>query len=76
MTNFKNSIRTAALAAALFLPLMAPVQADVSELPAGKYEMDLAHSSIVWGVSHFGLSLYKARFANFETDLYFRPAKP
>lgn len=40
-----------------------------TEMPEGTYEVDLTHASIVWKVSHFGLSNYVARFADFDASI-------
>ncbi len=40
-----------------------------NDLPDGTYTLDLAHASIVWKVSHLGLSNYVARFANFDAQI-------
>jgi polyisoprenoid-binding protein YceI len=40
-----------------------------SEMPEGIYAVDLSHASIVWKVSHLGLSDYVARFADFEATI-------
>lgn len=45
-----------------------------SELPAGEYKLDLTHASIVWKVSHFGLSDYTARFTRFDASIDFDPS--
>lgn len=42
---------------------------DLSEVPSGEYELDLAHASIVWKVNHSGLSNYVARFTDFDIQL-------
>lgn len=44
-----------------------------NEMPAGKYTLDLTHASIVWKVSHFGLSNYVARFTDFDAIIEFNP---
>ena len=44
-----------------------------SEMPDGKYNIDLKHASIVWKVSHFGLSSYVARFADFDASIEYDP---
>lgn len=40
-----------------------------TELPTGNYQVDLSHASIVWKVSHLGLSNYVARFADFDAAI-------
>ena len=44
-----------------------------NDMPEGNYTLDLAHASIVWKVSHFGLSNYVARFAEFDASINFDP---
>ena len=38
-------------------------------IPAGEYNVDLGHASVVWKVSHFGFSTYVGRFTEFTADL-------
>lgn len=42
-----------------------------AEMPTGNYKVDLSHASIVWKVSHLGLSNYVARFADFDAAIVF-----
>lgn len=42
-----------------------------SDMPSGEYKVDLSHASIVWKVSHLGLSDYVARFAEFDAQINF-----
>ncbi len=42
--------------------------------PAGTYTLDLGHASLLWRVSHFGLSDYTARFTKFDATLELNPA--
>lgn len=44
-----------------------------NEMPAGEYTLDLAHASVVWKVSHLGLSDYVARFAEFDASIQYKP---
>jgi polyisoprenoid-binding protein YceI len=44
-----------------------------NDMPAGKYTVDLTHASIVWKVSHLGLSNYVARFADFDASIQYNP---
>lgn len=41
----------------------------LSDLPTATYALDKNHASIVWKVSHFGLSNYVARFIDFDATL-------
>jgi polyisoprenoid-binding protein YceI len=40
-----------------------------NDMPEGEYVVDLSHASVVWKVSHLGLSSYVARFADFEAAI-------
>jgi polyisoprenoid-binding protein YceI len=40
-----------------------------NDMPAGEYKLDLSHASIVWKVSHLGLSNYVARFTEFDAAI-------
>ena len=42
-----------------------------NEMPEGQYTLDLTHASVVWKVSHLGLSDYTARFADFDASINF-----
>ncbi|MFC4701908.1 YceI family protein [Glaciecola siphonariae] len=44
-----------------------------NDMPAGEYALDLSHASIVWKVSHLGLSDYVARFADFDASIDYDP---
>ncbi|MEM1419849.1 MAG: YceI family protein [Pseudomonadota bacterium] len=60
----------AVLASALSIGLLAaPAQANDLPIPSGAYEMDANHASLVWSVSHIGLSDYTAKFIKFDIDL-------
>lgn len=57
----------AALAAAAVIalgtaPIAAPASAETLDIPAGTYAVDNTHLSILWRVSHFGLSNYTGQF--------------
>lgn len=46
------------------------------EAPAGVYTLDPDHTSVVFRVSHMGLSHYTARFTRIDGQLTFDPANP
>lgn len=48
-------------------------KSDYEQMPAGDYTLDLSHASVVWKVSHLGLSDYVARFADFDATISFDP---
>lgn len=60
---------------ALSLLLISPANANtkISELPAGSYALDKTHASLIWKVSHLGLSNYTARFTDFDAELTLDP---
>ncbi|MCH2038360.1 MAG: YceI family protein [Rickettsiales bacterium] len=46
------------------------------EMPAGVYQLDNTHASLIWKVSHLGLSNYTARFTDFDANVTFDPENP
>jgi len=70
----------AAVAAGLSLLLLAScftqARPGFTGAPAGAWKLDPAHSSLVWKVSHRGLSSYTARFTRISAALSFDPANP
>ncbi len=49
------------------------IETDFSKQLAGEYVLDLAHASVVWRVTHFGLSNYTARFDKMEGKINLTP---
>lgn len=45
-----------------------------NDMPDGEYTVDLSHASVVWKVSHLGLSNYVARFADFDAKIDYDPS--
>jgi len=75
-------MRTLAIA---FLLAITPVAAnavepvaakDLAAVPAGAYVADPTHTSVVWRVSHFGLSNYTGRFDKISGTLKVDPKAP
>lgn len=67
--------------AILWLALAAPAAAQEAPIweqpaPAGRYGIDLAHTSILFRVSHLGFSMFTGRFLSAEATLDFDPAAP
>jgi polyisoprenoid-binding protein YceI len=54
----------------------APAKPAATQAPAGAYVLDGAHTSLVFRVSHLGLSHYTARFKDVKGELQFNPADP
>jgi polyisoprenoid-binding protein YceI len=49
---------------------------DYPQMPAGKYVVDKTHASLIWKISHLGLSNYTARFKTFDASFEFDPKHP
>lgn len=60
----------------LALTSIAQAKTPLREMPEGAYTLDKTHASLVWKVSHLGLSDYTARFANFDAELVLDPKNP
>lgn len=63
---------------AVFLSLTACMSlvfanSSFQKMPSGTYKVDLSHASIVWKVSHLGLSNYVARFTDFDASIHYNP---
>ena len=72
----KNTlIATFAASAMAFAALGASAQTP-NDAPAGTYKLDPNHASVVWKVSHLGLSNYTARFGKLDATLTYDPADP
>lgn len=48
-------------------------QTEAENLRPGNYELDTRHSSVIFKVSHLGLSTYVGRFNSFDATMYFSP---
>lgn len=57
-------------------PAPAAAPQPPADAPAGRYMMDLGHTSVTFRVSHIGLSRYTARFSKVDGQLQFDPANP
>jgi len=51
-------------------PAMPPMAAP----PAGQYQLDKSHASLLLRVSHLGFSTYTTRFSRFDAELTFDPS--
>jgi len=72
----RRSSTLAAFALAAFAPFAVAVEpATASPVPAGTYKIDLAHTSLVFRVSHLGFSTYTGRFTGVDAKLSFDPAR-
>jgi len=75
-----KAFRTFAAAAGLSITLIAGAalaqDAAATQPPAGRYYMDKSHTSLVFRVSHLGLSNYTASFSRVDGQLEFDPKNP
>jgi len=64
--------------ALLAIPMVATSQEStpLDGMPSGLYKLDKTHASLVWKVSHMGLSNYTASFTDFDADLMFNAQDP
>lgn len=49
---------------------------SISGVTPGIYKLDKTHASLIWKVSHLGLSNYTARFTDFDATLNFDQGDP
>jgi polyisoprenoid-binding protein YceI len=62
---------------ALFIALLAlPAWSEEPTLPAGTYQLDKSHASLIFSVSHIGFSNYTMSFDSFDATLNLDPAHP
>jgi polyisoprenoid-binding protein YceI len=54
----------------------APEPPVASDAPAGEYTLDDSHADLTFRVNHIGMSMYTARFTDFDVKLHFDPADP
>jgi len=62
-----------ALASAAAPPTAPPSKPAVTAPPAGQYQIDKAHASLLLRVNHLGFSTYTTRFSRFDSELAFDP---
>jgi polyisoprenoid-binding protein YceI len=67
-----------AAAVALAAPLAVRAQTPIEErpAPAGSYELDPAHTRVIFRVSHLGFSMYTGFFKDVSGSLDFAPEAP
>lgn len=65
-----------AFSAVCLVACVTPAEQTFATVAPGNYEMDKEHASLTWRVSHNGLSMYTARFTDFNATLNFDPANP
>ncbi len=66
----------ATLASVLLASCYTPPVVDLAPDIAGNYVLDPAHTSVVWRISHAGISNYTARFDDIRGTLFFDPFAP
>ncbi|MGI2034360.1 YceI family protein [Rhizobium panacihumi] len=63
-------------AAALFSGIADAAEQAAEAAPSGTYMSDPAHSSVIWKISHLGLSSYTARFTRMTAELIWNAEHP
>lgn len=77
MKHFASCLAIAAVGALASYGLAArAAPAPAASAPAGTYEMDLSHTSVIFRIDHIGLSAYTGRFTRVSGQLKFDPAQP
>lgn len=72
-----NLFKLILILAAISLPACySPPKVAPAAALSGNYVLDPAHASVVWSLSHAGLSQYTARFDDISGALSFDPANP
>jgi polyisoprenoid-binding protein YceI len=52
------------------------VQQEIVKLRSGSYQLDPKHTSVIFKISHMGLSTFVGRFNQFDASLDFDPKNP
>jgi len=52
------------------------VQVEAARVPAGDYQLDLKHASLLFKIDHLGFSTYVGRFEKFDASLTGDPEHP
>ncbi|MEM7661861.1 MAG: YceI family protein [Pseudomonadota bacterium] len=55
---------------------VAPAPSIFADVSGGEYGLEKGHASLLWKISHNGLSYYTARFTSFDATLDFDPDNP
>jgi polyisoprenoid-binding protein YceI len=55
-------------------PAAPPAMPPMAAPPAGQYQLDKSHASLLLRVSHLGFSTYTTRFSRFDAELTFDPS--
>lgn len=71
LSYLTRTLATATIVAFSFASAWA--ESPAKELPAGTYNLDNTHASLIWKVNHLGLSHYTARFTDFDATIDFNP---
>ncbi|WP_395672189.1 YceI family protein [Phenylobacterium sp.] len=72
----KPAEQKAAAAPDAAAPAAATAPATPITAPAGVYKLDPNHASLVWSLSHLGLSNYTAKLTKIDATVNFDPANP
>lgn len=76
ISQFYRRVLFYVVSAVLVCACATPPQREPAAAPAGNYGLDPTHTSVIWSVSHAGLSRYTARFDTVSGTLDFDPDTP
>ncbi|SJZ94742.1 YceI family protein [Consotaella salsifontis] len=62
--------------ALVIIPGTPQAEAESKPAPSGHYVADPAHTSLIWRISHFGLSHYTARLTGISAELDWNQQQP
>src|SRR5262245_61654566 len=73
MSRVKYIAALAVLAQAAYAGSVESPAPAAAPVPAGTYQVDKAHTSLLFRVSHLGFSTYTRRFTQVDAQLQFNP---
>ena len=79
MRNYNGAMMKSIFTTTAFILLTAcatPPDITPSAAPTGNYKLDPTHASVIWSLSHAGLSNYSARFDDISGSLSFDAESP
>jgi len=67
--TYVKSVLSASAGALLLIMSAGAAQAEPLPVPSGTYRLEPTHGSIIWKISHLGLSHYTARLNHFDATI-------
>lgn len=69
-------VQASAAPAVTMLPAGSDTSLNPADAPAGAYDLDSRHASVIWRIRHLGLGAFTARFDTIAGTLNFDPQAP